>query len=212
MLDLKRRKSIERVSPNAHNSTALGPDIPPISQTLAKVPHARLSKIGKNGERVGCNLFDSSSFKQALGTDDFDAGFVLLAQAILAKPYLCVNTDLQENIAEVHAVLRSIGPQDKLEGVLAVQMTAVHNLAMDLLLRASRAESPEVVEASVNRAYKLLRTFTSQMEALNRHRGKISQMVVGNVNIHDGGKAVVGPVNHSGPGKDRENDENDKTR
>jgi hypothetical protein len=212
-LDLKRRKSIQRVSPNVQNSTALGPDIPPISQTLAKVPHARLSKIGKNGERVGSNLFDSSSFKQALGTDDRDAGFLLLAQAVLAKPRLCVNTNLLENIAAVHAVLRSIGPQDKLEGVLAVQMTAVHNLAMDLLLRASRAdESPEVVEANVNRAYKLLRTFTSQMEALNRHRGKISQMVVGNVNIHDGGKAIVGPVNHSGPGKDRASDEKNKTR
>jgi len=172
-----------------------------------------LSKIGKNGERVGCNLFDSSSFKQALGTDDRDARFLLLAQAVLAKPRLCVNTNLSENIAAVHAVLRSIGPQGKLEGVLAVQMTAVHNLAMDLLLRASRAdESPEVVEANVNRANKLLRTFTSQMEALNRHRGKISQMVVGNVNIHDGGKAIVGPVNHSGPGKDRENDEKNKTR
>jgi hypothetical protein len=58
------------------------------------------------------------------------------------------------------------------------------------------------LDANVNRANKLLRTFMAQMEALNRHRGKIIQpMVVGNVNIADGGQAIVGPVNHPGPGK-----------
>ena len=52
------------------------------------------------------------------------------------------------------------------------------------------------VDANVNRAVRLLRTFTAQMEGLNRHRGKGGQqMVVGNVNVNDGGQAIVGTVN-----------------
>lgn len=49
------------------------------------------------------------------------------------------------------------------------------------------------------------------MEALNRHRGKITQpMVVGNVNIADGGQAIAGSVNHPGPGKASKDDEGKK--
>jgi hypothetical protein len=60
----------------------------------------------------------------------------------------------------------------------------------------------------VNRANKLLRTFTAQMEALNRHRRPVGQqMVVGNVNVNDGGQAIVGPVNHPVPGKVSEDSE-----
>ena len=66
-------------------------------------------------------------------------------------------------------------------------------------------------DANVNRANKLLRTLTAQMEALNRHRGKITQpMVVGNVNTADGGQAIVGSVNHPGPGKASKDDEEKK--
>ena len=82
-------------------------------------------------------------------------------------------------------------------------MMGVHNLAMECLRRASlEGQTFEGVDANVNRAVRLLRTFTSQMEALNRHRGKVGQqMVVGNVNVNDGGQAIVGPVSHPGPGK-----------
>jgi len=39
------------------------------------------------------------------------------------------------------------------------------------------------------------------MEALNRHRGNVGhQMVVGNVNVSDGGQAIVGLVTQPAPG------------
>jgi hypothetical protein len=38
------------------------------------------------------------------------------------------------------------------------------------------------------------------MEALDRHRGKLGpQMVVGSVNVNDGGQAIVGPVSRTSP-------------
>ncbi len=45
-----------------------------------------------------------------------------------------------------------------------------------------------------------------------RRRGNISQeMAVGSVNVSDGGQAIVGPVNYSGPRKVfKENENNQK--
>jgi hypothetical protein len=97
------------------------------------------------------------------------------------------------------ATVHGIAPRDALEGLLAVQKIGVHNLAMECLRRASlKGQTFEGMDANVNRAVRLLRTFTSQMEALNRHRGRVGQsMVVGNVNVNDGGQAVVGLVSPS---------------
>jgi hypothetical protein len=72
-------------------------------------------------------------------------------------------------------------------------------------LATTPGQPAEVADANVNLASKLFRTFTAQMEALNRHRGTISHpLVVGNVNVNDGGQAVVGSVQHSGPEKTKD--------
>ena len=69
------------------------------------------------------------------------------------------------------------------------------------------------MDANILRATKLLRTFTTQMEALNRHRGKVGQpMVVGNVNVNEGGQAIVGAVRHDGSGKASTEDDTDKVQ
>jgi len=204
MSDLERRGAIKRRRPQVKNSEAHASDIPPTNQSPAEaLPSAHLSTVGKESEGVKRELANLSRFKDALGTDDREAGFLLLAQAVLVTPRLGTNGNLAESVAAVMAILRSIGPRDNLEGVLGVQMASVHNLAMEFMSQASRSDgSLEVVEANVNRANKLLRTFTAQMEALNRHRGNINQqMVVRDVTVNDGGQAIVGPVNHPGPGK-----------
>ena len=74
---------------------------------------------------------------------------------------------------------------------------------MELLALASPPHiNPELAALYLNQAVKLARTYTAQMEALNRYRGKGSQqMVVENVHVTEGGQAIVGPVSHRGPGK-----------
>ena len=89
-----------------------------------------------------------------------------------------------------------------------MQMVGVHNLAMDSMARAGApGQTFEVIAANVNLATKLLRTYTTQMEALDRHRRPSGQPMVGNVNVNDGGQAIVGPVNHLAPGKESEDNE-----
>ena len=117
-----------------------------------------------------------------------------------------------QNLKWALPTIHGIGPKDELEGLLAVQMMSVHSLAIECLRRASCEGQNEIgMDANINRATKLLRTFTTQMEALNRHRGKVGQqMVVGNVNVNDGGQAIVGPVSHEARGKASTEDDADK--
>jgi hypothetical protein len=92
--------------------------------------------------------------------------------------------------------LIGIGPKDELEGMMAAQLIAAHNAAMECYRRAMIGEQTfEGRRESLNQANKLSRTFTQLIDALNRHRGKGQQKVtVEHVHVHSGGQAVVGVV------------------
>ncbi len=136
------------------------------------------------------------------GTDNQDLTYALVEQVFGVVLNAAGKHDLQ-NLKYALATINGIGPKDELEGLLAVQMIGVHSLALECLKRASREDQTTYgMDVNINRATKLLRTFTAQMEALNRHRGKVGQqMVVGNVNVNEGGQAIVGPVRGGGDGK-----------
>jgi hypothetical protein len=54
---------------------------------------------------------------------------------------------------------------------------------------------------NLNSANKLSRTYSTLLEALNRHRGKGQQKVtVEHVHVHEGGQAIVGNVEAPGGG------------
>lgn len=97
---------------------------------------------------------------------------------------------------------KAICPKDEVEAMLGVQMSAVHGFAMRILGWANNPEqSINVVEMSVELSNKLFRTFSAQMEALNRYRGKGHQKVtVEHVTVNKGGQAVIGSVERSGGG------------
>jgi hypothetical protein len=98
------------------------------------------------------------------------------------------------------AALMGIAPKDELEGMMAAQLIAAHNAAMECYRRAMIGEQTfEGRRENLNQANKLSRTYAALLEALNRHRGKGQQKVtVEHVHVHAGGQAVVGVV--SGPG------------
>jgi hypothetical protein len=92
--------------------------------------------------------------------------------------------------------LRGIGPKDELEGMMAAQLIAAHNAAMECYRRAMiDGQTFEGRRESLTQANKLSRTFATLLEVLNRHRGKGQQRVtVEHVHVHSGGQAVVGVV------------------
>ncbi len=100
------------------------------------------------------------------------------------------------------AALIGIGPKDELEGMIASQLLAAHNAAMECYRRAMIGEQTfEGRRENLNQANKLSRTYAALLESLNRHRGKGQQKVtVEHVHVHSGGQAIVGHVEHPGGG------------
>jgi hypothetical protein len=100
------------------------------------------------------------------------------------------------------AALVGIAPKDELEGMMAAQLIAAHNAAMECYRRAMIGEQTfEGRSENLNQANKLSRTWATLLEALNRHRGKGQQKVtVEHVHVHAGGQAVVGMVERPGGG------------
>ena len=94
--------------------------------------------------------------------------------------------------------LSGISPRDEVEAMLAVHMFTVHNA---LILCADRA-AHEGIDLDGRQRYldqtnKLARTYTAQVEALSRYRGKGQQQVtVKYVHVSEGGQAIVGNVQH----------------
>jgi len=97
------------------------------------------------------------------------------------------------------AVIAGLEPRDQLEAMLAAQMAAVHAATMTMAGRLNDAKGLLHQGHTEKALNKLARTFTTQMEALNRYRGKGQQkMTVEHVHVHEGGQAIVGSVEGGG--------------
>lgn len=140
-------------------------------------------------------------FFKTFGTLDNDCADLLINQISNAHPSINEN-NTAHIINQTTPLLQAIAPQDELEGMLAVQMVGIHNLTMEMMQRASAPnQTVEGVNYNINRITKLSRTFTAQLEVLNKHRGKGQQkMTVEHVHINEGGQAVIGNVD-KGEGK-----------
>lgn len=122
------------------------------------------------------------------------------------------NSDDQERDRQLSATvagLTGIGPKDELEGMMAVQLVAAHNAAMECYRRAMIGEQTfEGRRENLNQANKLSRTWATLLDALNKHRGKGQQKVtVEHVHVHAGGQAVVGTIERPGGGDRTETEE-----
>jgi hypothetical protein len=93
-------------------------------------------------------------------------------------------------------LLEGIGPQDEIEGLLAVQMAATHNAALECLRRAMISEQSLVGrDHNLKHGAKLMALYVQQVAALDKRRGKGQQKVtVEYVNVESGGQAIVGHV------------------
>jgi hypothetical protein len=122
------------------------------------------------------------------------------------------NSDKEERdrqLSATVAALVGIGPKDELEGMMAAQLIAAHNAAMECYRRAMIGEQTfEGRRENLAQANKLSRTYAALIEALNRHRGKGQQKVtVEHVHVHAGGQAVVGVVGTPGGGERTKSEE-----
>ena len=144
---------------------------------------------------------------EAFGTPDADLHTFLLNQVV--QTFRGATTSEGFNYGRMvefsnnaMALLNGIQPRYEIEGMLAVQMIAVHNMAMDTMMRAMiEGQTVEGRESNINYATKMLRTFAAQMEALKRYRtGGQQRVTVEHVHVSEGGQAIVGAVSTGGRG------------
>jgi hypothetical protein len=111
---------------------------------------------------------------KALGVDE-----PWLLDLLLNQAAACMPGEPARAASVAIAAVQSVGPRDGVEAMRAVQMVATHAAAMKMLQRAALDQpSFEIYDSIVNRATKLLRTYTAQIEALKRYRSAGEQRVV----------------------------------
>jgi hypothetical protein len=129
----------------------------------------------------------------ALGVRDLELQAHLIVQVASVFWKGAVDTNANAAIA----LIRDIAPKNGIEALVAVQMVAVHNTALEQLRRALLPDQPaEFIDSLSNRATRLLRLFVDQVEALDRLRGGGARQTVRveRVTVEAGGQAVVGAV------------------
>ena len=99
-------------------------------------------------------------------------------------------------------VIASIEPRDEVEAMLALQMATVHQATMTMARRLTHVETLPQQDSAERALNKLARTYATQVQTLKKYRSNGEQVVrVERVTVEDGGKAIVGNVNH-GRGRD----------
>jgi hypothetical protein len=160
----------------------------------------RLSLVADDAGKLSAKLEAGSpqEFAAMFGATGLDFADQVLHDltnvALLAKP-----GPGPVNAGTINAMLQAVGaaqPADELEAMIAVQMAAFHHVTMDSLRRAQNAANGDIRARNLGQANKCGRTFAVLLEALNRHRGKVTtqKVIVENVNVNAGGQAVVGAV------------------
>jgi len=131
---------------------------------------------------------------------------VLLKQTVnSAPPWLVAEEQISQYAVAAGRALIGIQPNGELEGMLAAQLIACHNAAMECYRRAMNSQLP-ARDYHLNQANKLSRTYSTLLDSLNKHRGKGQQKgTVEHVHVHQGGQAIVGHVEHKGEGDGEKN-------
>lgn len=164
-------------------------------------------KTAKLKERKSVIPTDGGGRKDALkiiGGSQSDHWNNMLANQALQALYVN-NSSAEERDRQLSATIAAlvgIAPKDELEGMMAAQLIAAHNAAMECYRRAMIGDQTfEGRRENLNQATKLSRTWASLLEALNRNRGKGQQKVtVEHVHVHAGGQAMVGMIEKPGGG------------
>ena len=142
----------------------------------------------------GKNVFYCGTYDPDLTTSIADQviNTCMTGEELTERSTLCINATF--------AAILETDPQDPTELMLATQMATIHNTVMRYSALAMKDEQTiELASFYVNSITKMMRTYTTQVEALSKYRTKGQQKItVQHVNVNDGGQAVIGDINQGG--------------
>ena len=105
-------------------------------------------------------------------------------------------TELDIKLQRALSMVEAIAPQDGMEELLAMQMVALHQAAMECSTKGLHPEISTVrKDANLAMMVKLTDAYAKHMAVLDKHRRRASQtVIVEHVNVASGGQAIVGHV------------------
>ena len=164
-------------------------------------PRARIEAQQDGKDKQVCVYVEPTALQSLFGTEDCDVANTLLTQLIGT-----LHADSKKPIDEstVNAalgMLHEIGPRNGLEAMTAVMMVGSQVGAMETLRRAMHSnQTPAGRELYINLSTRLMKAFATQLEALNRGRGKatVQRVIVERVDVREGGQAIVGAIETKG--------------
>lgn len=135
------------------------------------------------------NLHASLGFKNTAAVN-------LLVEQLLRLSAAGIEEQDATRLNRTIAMLDELAPNDGPEGMLAAQMVAVHDTAMQCFSRANiEGQTFAGRELNLKHGAKLIRAFAQQLQALDKHRRNgQQQVVVKHVHVNEGGQAIVGNV------------------
>jgi hypothetical protein len=168
-----------------------------------KAPRFKLSQKDGNdthltveSKSASAQQIDTLAALNAFGTTSIDLQNYMMCELLEAVCKTDRSLSVREdNINGLFAAMQGIEPRDEIESMLASQMVATHFAAMRVMRQLKNSDAITQQDSNGNLATKLLRTYTAQMEALQRYRSKGQQkMTVEHVHVYEGGQAIVGNV------------------
>jgi hypothetical protein len=141
-----------------------------------------------------------------LGTADMELKYQFIVQSwgAMGATEEDLKKEMEKYFSRAHAAIAGINPGNETEAMLAVQMFAAHNMAMEFSRRAMHQQQcSEGVDVNVTRATQFMKIFLEQVECLKKLKGKTShqKVTVEHVHVHQGGQAIVWPVTARGEGE-----------
>jgi hypothetical protein len=139
------------------------------------------------------------------GSTDDNFNHILGSQVIQALwPAQSGSEEREKQLQATMSAMMGVQPRDELEGMLGAQMVATHNAAMECFRRSMiKEQSFEGRRQNLEFANKLVRSYATLVETLDKHRGKGQPQVVRveRVMVEAGGQAIVGTVSHERGGR-----------
>ena len=150
-------------------------------------------------EALNFDTMEVSEYKKSTGVSLPEVQDQALMNVALVAPET-VKDDLNWAVQQMAAVK----PGDAVESMLAQQMIALNSLMMKSCnLALQSGQTVAGWDMHVKHAARLSNAFSNVSAALDKHRGKGQQTVVvkhQQVNVGNGGQAVIGDVKHGGGG------------
>jgi len=127
--------------------------------------------------------------------DLFKTGDERLAVALLSQAGSAAELTQPDQQTFIIDMIADFAPRDATERLLTMQMATTHAGMMHVASKMNNATHHEASEAYDRSFNRLARTFTTQMEALRKHRnGGQSRVTVEHVTVNEGGQVIVGNV------------------